>query len=219
MNIGIMIDGVLTNLEQFQFDYGSKFYFEKHMSLKNPRGKSVQEIYRKHGNYLKDTKKEKSFWDIYYEFYLVGNPPRIFSSEIVKKLHEHGNTIYLFCTRTFFSNVLSMEQIKKYTKLWLIQHGIYFDFLVFSDMINVDLIQKYHISLFLDHHPDTIFHLSLHLPVVCFHAKYNELVKGENVYRVFSWYDFYEKLEMILDTEKIPIGSKESEYELSSFYQ
>lgn len=205
MNIGIMIDGVLTNLEQFQFDYGSKFYFEKNMALKNPRGKNVHEIFHKHGNYLKSMKKEKSFWDIYYEFYLVSNPPRAFASEILKKLHEHGNVIYLFCTRALFSHILSLEKVKEYTKLWLIQHGIYFDFLVFSDMINVELIQKYHIDLFLDHHPDTIFQFSFSIPVVCFHAKYNELVKGENVYRVFSWYDFYEKLEMISDTEKIGV--------------
>ena len=206
MNIGIVLDGVLTNLEQFQFDYGSKFYFEKNMSLKNPRGKSVQEIYRKHGNYLKDTRSMKSFWDVYGEFYLIECPPRVFASEILKKLREHGNTIYLFCTRFYHSSILSMEEVKKYTKLWLIQYGIYFDFLVFSDIINVELIQKYHIDLFLDHHPDTIFQLSFQIPVVCFHAKYNELVRGENIYRVFSWYDFYEKLEMILDTEKILIG-------------
>ena len=31
MRIGIDIDGVLTDIEQWQLDYGSKFYFEKYV--------------------------------------------------------------------------------------------------------------------------------------------------------------------------------------------
>lgn len=30
MRIGIDIDGVLTDIEKWQLDYGSKFYFEKY---------------------------------------------------------------------------------------------------------------------------------------------------------------------------------------------
>lgn len=30
MRIGIDIDGVLTDIEQWQLDYGSKFYYEKY---------------------------------------------------------------------------------------------------------------------------------------------------------------------------------------------
>lgn len=200
MNIGIVIDGVLTNLEQFQFNYGSKFYFEQEMELKNPRGCTVQEIFRKHGNFLKTRDKELAFWDVYYEYYLLKENPRPFASEVLWKLHEDGYTIYLVCARmNFFS--LEKEKIKHLTKLWLIEHSIYFDFLIFSDMINVELVKKYEISLFVDHNPDSIFNIAFHIPVVCFHAKYNELCRGENIYRVFSWYDFYEKMDMILKQE------------------
>ena len=62
-------------------------------------------------------------------------------------------------------------------------------------------MKKYQIDLFVDHNPKTIFQISMQIPVVCFHAKYNELVRGENVYRVYSWYDFYEKLDEIYETE------------------
>ncbi len=203
MNIGIILDGVLTNLEQFQFDYGSKFYFEKEMGLKNPRAYSVQDIYRKHGNSLNHIQDERSFWDVYYEFYLRNIPPRPFAAEIIKKLHEHGFQITIFCTRMFPVQILEIEKIKRMTRLWLIQHGIYFDFLVFSDIINVDLIQKYHVDMMLDHHPKTVFQISFVIPVVVFHAKYNEIIRGENIYRVYSWYHFYEKLDEILETEQV----------------
>lgn len=201
MNIGIVIDGVLTNLEQFQFDYGSKFYFDQEMVLKNPRGCTVQEIFHKHGNYLQEKGPNVNFWDFYYEYYLLKERPRPFASDIIKRLHKEGHFIYLFCTRTYQTSTLDSKKVVHLTKLWLIEHGIYFDFLIFSDMINVALIKKYAIDLFLDHDPDSIFQISFHIPVVCFHAKYNELCRGENIYRVFSWYDFYEKMEKIEEEE------------------
>lgn len=200
MNIGIVLDGVLTNLEQFQFDYGSKFYFEKNVTLKNPRGYFVDDIFYKHGNAVKE-KFSKNFWDEYYEYYLMEECPRPFTSEVLTNLKSHGYQIYLFCTRTYPNYSMSPERIKRLTKLWLIRHGIYFDFLIFSDIININLIKKYQIDLFVDHNPKTIFQISMQIPVVCFHAKYNELVRGENVYRVYSWYDFYEKLDEIYEAE------------------
>lgn len=38
MRIGIDVDGVLTNIERFQLDYGSKYFFENHKEgkIKNP---------------------------------------------------------------------------------------------------------------------------------------------------------------------------------------
>lgn len=201
MNIGIVIDGALTNLEQFQFNYGSKFYYEKEMILKNPKESSVKKIYHKHGNYLKSNQKEKTFWDCYLEFYLLKETPRPFAPEVILKLHEHGNHIYLFCTRTYFSAMMEKEKVMHLTKLWLMEYGIYFDFLIFSDMINMSLMRKYGIQLFLGHLPDHVFSISSQIPVVCFQAKYNELCRGENIFRVYSWYDFYGKLDEILKTE------------------
>lgn len=204
MNIGIVIDGVLTDLERFQFDYGSKFYFGQEMELKNPRGKSVDEIFGRHGNYL-EKKINHSFWERYYEFYLSKGPVRLFASEIIQKLHQMGYQIYLLTTRTLNCYALSKEKVMQLTQLWLAEQGIYFDFLIFSDIINVELIKKYEIDLLLDHHPHSIFHIAMQIPVICFHAKYNELCKGENVYRVFSWYDFYGKLDMILELEMLSL--------------
>ena len=200
MNIGIILDGVLTNLEQFQFDYGSKFYFGEETTLKNPRGYQIEDIFYKHGNALKE-RGHKGFWDTYYEYYLSEEIPRPFTSEVLKNLKKQGFQIYLFCTRMHPNYSMDPTKIKRLTKLWLMRYGIYFDFLIFSDMINIDLIKKYHIDLFVDHNPKTIFQLSMHIPVICFHAKYNELSRGENVYRVYSWYDFYTKLDEIYQAE------------------
>ena len=46
MKIGIDIDGVLTDIEQWQLDYGSKFYYEKYgLEIKNYKGYETNEIF------------------------------------------------------------------------------------------------------------------------------------------------------------------------------
>lgn len=203
MNIGIRLDGVLTNLEQFQFDYGSKFYFEKEMVLRNPRAYHVEDIFWKHGNFLKSTKKEITFWEEYYEFYLLKERARPFASDIIKRLHDSGHQITLFCTRAFWAYPLENEKMKQITKLWLIENKIYFDFLVFSDMINEELLMKYKIDLLIDHDPERMEQMANLIPIACFQAKYNENIKGENIYRIFSWYDFYLKFIGIMEREEM----------------
>ena len=45
MKIGIDIDGVLTDIEQWQLDYGSKFYYENYcLEIKNYKGYETNEI-------------------------------------------------------------------------------------------------------------------------------------------------------------------------------
>ena len=46
MKIGIDIDGVLTDIEQWQLDYGSKFVFEQyHKGIINSEGYDIEEIF------------------------------------------------------------------------------------------------------------------------------------------------------------------------------
>ena len=46
MKIGIDIDGVLTDIEQWQLDYGSKFYYENYgLEIKNYKGYETNEIF------------------------------------------------------------------------------------------------------------------------------------------------------------------------------
>lgn len=47
MRIGIDIDGVLTDIEQWQLDYGSKFYFEKYgKEILNNEGYETTDIFK-----------------------------------------------------------------------------------------------------------------------------------------------------------------------------
>lgn len=57
MRIGIDIDGVLTDIEQWQLDYGSKFYYEKYRkNIVNFKGYETTDIFNV------DQRYDDEFW-------------------------------------------------------------------------------------------------------------------------------------------------------------
>mgnify|MGYP000699688384 FL=1 len=45
--------------------------------------------------------------------------------------------------------------------------------------------------------PKNINTISNEIPVICYHANYNEQCNGKNIYRCYSWYDIYRKIKEI----------------------
>ena len=85
MNIGIDIDGVLTDIEQWQLDYGSKVVFEKYnKGIVNSEGYDITEIFDV------DKNLDDEFWRKYLFDYAKNEPARKFANEVTKKLHENG---------------------------------------------------------------------------------------------------------------------------------
>ena len=62
MRIGIDIDGVLTDIEKWQLDYASKFYYEKYnKEIVNYKGYETIEIFNS------DEKYDNEFWMKYFK--------------------------------------------------------------------------------------------------------------------------------------------------------
>ena len=94
MRIGIDIDGVLTDIEQWQLDYGNKFIFEKyHKGIINSEGYDIEEIFNV------DKKAEDEFWEKYLYEYARNEPARKFASEIINKLKDDEKEIYIITAR------------------------------------------------------------------------------------------------------------------------
>ena len=93
MNIGIDIDGVLTNMETWQCESASKYMYEKYnKNIINDKGYDTSEIYGV-------TKEQDSKWwfDTYSEY--MKQKPRDYASEITNKLAEEGNKIFIVTAR------------------------------------------------------------------------------------------------------------------------
>ena len=87
MRIGIDIDGVLTDIEQFVIDYISKYCVEN--KIKYNIG-DYDYNYSKTFNITDE--QEEYFWNEYLEYYAINEKARPFAAEVINKLREDGHS-------------------------------------------------------------------------------------------------------------------------------
>lgn len=196
MRIGIDIDGVLTDIEQWQLDYGSKFYFEKYRKeILNSEGYETTDIFKV------DSKLDDEFWTEYFRDYSINVDVRKFASEVIKKLKQDGNEIYIITARGSFlshsANVMLFEENKKIVLEWLRKNEIEYDKIIFSPEDKLSICLENNIDVMVEDKVDNINKISTRIPVICFHAGYNKNCKGNNIFRCYSWYDIYSKISSI----------------------
>lgn len=190
MNIGVDIDGVLTDIEQFQIDYSSKLMYEKYnKQIKNNLGYYTSDLYDE------DRKIDDEFWDKYREDYTKNYRSRDFSSEIIKKLKELGHNIIIITARG--SELKDKKEKEKSNNIainWLQKNNIIYDKIEFTVGSKLDYCIKNNIDVMIEDKPDNIIDIASKVPVYCFHATYNNGCVGHNITRVFSWYDILAKI-------------------------
>ena len=158
MRIGIDIDGVLTDMEQFQLDYGSKFAVEYGKEeIINANGYEIKDIYN-----ISDAEFDE-FWDRYFLDYVINEPPRKFADEITNKLHNEGNEIYIVTARYFTENDKKRAEgtIEDVISKWLNKNNIYFDKIIFSPEDKVEICTKNKIDLMIEDAPYNVNSLLL----------------------------------------------------------
>lgn len=191
MRIGIDIDGVLTDVERWQLDYGSKFFYEKYnKNIVNHKGYEMTDIFDV------SPSLDDEVWKKYLLTYAREEKPRKFADEIINKLKQEGNEIYIITARclTDRNDELGV-QMKEIVINWLKQNNINYDKIIFSPEDKVDICLENNINLMIEDKVDNITKISKHIPVICFHANYNEICSGENIIRCYSWYDIYRNIK------------------------
>ena len=196
MRIGIDIDGVLTDIEQWQLDYGSKFYFEKYnKQILNNEGYETTDIFKV------DSKLDDEFWTKYFKDYSINVDVRKFTSEVIKKLKHDGNEIYIITARGSFlshsASVMSIEENRNIVLEWLKRNEIEYDKIIFSPEDKLSICLENKIDVMIEDKPANINKISKKIPVICFHAGYNKNCVGNNIIRCYSWYDIYSKISNI----------------------
>ncbi len=186
MRIGIDIDGVLTDIEQWQLDVGGKFFSKFNKGVANKDGYEITEIFN-----VSD-ELDNQFWNEYLYEYVTKEPSRKYASEVIKKLKEDGNEIYIVTARYLTDrNTEDGEKMRKIVVNWLAEQKIYYDEIIFSPEDKKENCKKYNIDIMIEDKVDNINKISSIIPVICFHAGYNKECKGKNIYRVYNWYDIY----------------------------
>lgn len=188
MRIGIDIDGVLTDEKRCVIDYGTKFFAENNIPyiVRDDRyyGKEIFDV----------TEQEyKLFLNNYIFEYSVNSPIRPFANEIIRKLkQEHEIIIITARDFTTYENEYQ-NKMQEIVKKWLYDNGILYDEIIFSK--NKDIICKEkEIDIMIEDSPENIMSISKNIPVLCYTQSYNKNVNNKNVYKCYSWYDIYKKI-------------------------
>ena len=172
MRIGIDIDGVLTDIEQWQLDMGSKNIFEKYnKEIVDAKGYDLKEIFDIEENL------DNEFWREYLFDYAENEPARKTARSLTDKDNENG------------------KRMRNTVTNWLKKYNIYYDKIIFSPEEKLDICMENNIDLMIEDKVDNINKISKHIPVICFDARYNQECKGKNIYRCYSWYDIYAKIK------------------------
>ena len=190
MRIGIDIDGVLTDIERWQLDYGSKFYYENYnKEIINPKGYETNEIFNS------DIECDDQFWNKYFKDYSINVEVRKFADEVISKLKQDGYEIYIITARGSFlshsAKIMTFKENEQIVKQWLNKNNIYYDDIIFSPEDKLDICINNNIDIMIEDKVDNIDKISTKIPVICFNAGYNEICNGNNIYRAYSWYDIY----------------------------
>lgn len=196
MKIGIDIDGVLTNIEQYVIDYFTKYCVENNIEYEV--GQSNYEFYKSF-NISKEI--ENNFWKTYMQDYATKEKARPFASEIIKKLKEEGHEIYIITARWLTNrDDEAGENMRQIVKDWLAENNIIYDKVLFSKGSNENKSQEIienKIDLMIEDNPNNINELSKLVPVICYNTEYNKECISDKIIRCYSWYDIYNKINKL----------------------
>ena len=197
MNIGIDLDGVLTNYRKFAIEEGQKYCEE------NNKGKLEKpEAYYMKDMYNWDEETDYDFWIKNIFSYAKENPAIQGASENIKKLKEDGQTIFIITARKFATpddecEKEIKEKMKKTVKEWLAKNEIEYDYIIFSTENKTKHIIENDIDVMIEDSPNNVKKLSKLTKIICVDWPYNKGIENDNIYRCYNWNEIYMKIKEI----------------------
>ena len=189
MRIGIDIDGVLTNDDDYILDNATKFCYENNLDFYNNPYDYETRKFNWNSDIL-ERYREKYFWN-----YVINEPPRKYSQEVLQMLKNDGYKIYIITSRHLVNKENEDgNKMRSFIIEWLDKYRIPYDKICFSSDKTVQ-IKEYKIDVMIEDSPETIPVFVEHTHVFCYDCRYNVHLKLSNMTRVFSWYDIYDKIK------------------------
>ena len=189
MNIGIDIDGVLTDLEKAIIDFGTKMSVEEKWPIKI----DVSKYWEVEALEWTQEQADK-FWNKYLVEYVVERKPRMFSEEIIEMLKKEENNIYIITARNEYGMPPEYYgKMQELTREWLKNQDIKYDKLIFArDSEKLHQCIENNVEIMIEDSPNNIEDISKKIKVIKFDCQYNKQVNGENIITAYSWYHIYD---------------------------
>lgn len=194
MNIGVDIDGVLTDMERMAIDYGTKMCVEEKIPIK-----LNVEKYWESEKYSWTVEQENKFWNKNLIPYIVESETRKFAAEVLEKLQQEKNKIYIITARN--EEGMPTEYYGKMQPLtieWLKKQKIKYEKIIFTnDSEKLNKCIENNVDIMIEDSPVNIESISKKIKVIKFDCQYNKHVKGENVITAYSWYHIYDIIKKL----------------------
>lgn len=199
MNIGIDIDGVLNDLQQFNLNCGLEFCYKHHlMYAPNPEKYYVRDMFGWSKYYYRLFQHE-----YYKRFFLQTTYARPSASEVIRALKKDNN-IYIITAR---KNILvrrmglnKLSTVNLFTKTWLQEAGIEYDHLIFTSVDKQDILYHNRIDVMIEDSPLFFekFECDQQTQAICFDAPYNRGIRNsEQVLRAHNWLEIFQLIKYI----------------------
>ena len=186
MNIGIDIDGVLTNYQKEVLDYGTKMCIDEGLPIEIDASK-----YHENEIFNWSEEQDIKFWNKYIIEYFKNTPIKNFASEVIEKLRQEGHKIFIITARNEYGmpkEYYGKEQ--EITKQWLEKNHIKYDKIIFeAEKLEPCIENK--IDVMIEDSPENIEYLSKQIKVIKFDCQYNKEVNNKNVITAYSWCHIY----------------------------
>ena len=192
MNLGIDIDDTIANTYDVLFKYVQEYTMDDIVTDREKTNRDmIVQMYRT--NFRNgDKKQDKEFFNRYYEKTVLKVKPKINAIENIKKLKEEGNQIYLITAR-FPSEKFNIEEL---TKGWLKKYDIPYDKLILNSENKVITAKEHCIDIFVDDNIKNCTEMAkVGIKTYIMDTIVNKDFIDENIERVYSWSQLYQKIE------------------------
>lgn len=185
MKIGIDIDDTIANTHDILFSYAQKYTAE---DLKKELSQPKSEIMSGNGYCARfhewNKEEDKEFWRKYYKTIIQQVRPKKFAKDVIRKLRESGNEIYLITARYNFEDIDIMTETEK----WLNDNEIEYDVILFDAKDKVSILKENNIEILIDDAETNCRKVSQEgICTYIMDSMENQNCQIENVKRLYSW--------------------------------
>ena len=188
MNIGIDIDDTICNTYEVFLPYFKKFMEEELKREYQFDLEDKTDYYKLQKRFGLTDDEDFTFWEKYFPTIVKEVVPKDNSVEVIKKLKEDGNNIFLITARYAVEGF----DIRGITEKWLNEKGIVYDKLIINSHNKLEIANEENIDIFID---DSVRNCSMlidgNIKTCMYTTEYNNFYENENMTRVYSWDEFY----------------------------
>ena len=192
MNIGIYIDGTLTDIGKYQLETGRRYFGR---DAAEPTAFDIGRIFDC------SPYERGRYWKKYIWAYCLRFPPYKNAAQVLRKLHRDGHRVVIVTSRVYTAEKSAMGLLFRLMLLyWLKKNRIYYDEIIYcaddkDGSAKLKACREKRIHIMIDDKPENLSAIADRLKVICFPAAWNKKISDDRFIRVSGWKNIYQVIQ------------------------